>query len=319
MKFLDLSVMGSKSMPDIATATQPKAPGLLDWVGMSEIDVPLSIPTRNGGVAHAVAKAQAYVNLINPEAKGIHMSRLYLLLDEVCSQTLTAAGLRDVLARFLESHEGLSDQAFVDFRFDFLARRPALKSEFSGWKAYPARVIATEDPDGFHFELKVEIPYSSTCPCSAALARQLIQKQFRDDFGQDNKQISADEVYGWLGTEQGIVATPHSQRSIAEIKVRLSDDTDSFPLEELIDVVEGGLKTPVQTAVKREDEQEFALLNGQNLMFCEDAARRIQTAMNEQSSYQDFWVRVNHLESLHAHNAVAIVTKGIEGGYLPQP
>lgn len=318
MKFLDLSVMGSKSMPDIAAVSQPKAPGLLDWVGMSEIEVPLAIPTRNGAVAHAVAKAQAYVNLINPEAKGIHMSRLYLLLDELCSQTLTGNGLRDVLARFLESHEGLSDQAYVDFRFDFLARRPALKSEFSGWKAYPARIIATEDPEGFHFELRVEIPYSSTCPCSAALARQLIQQQFRKDFGQD-QQVSAEEVYGWLGTEQGIVATPHSQRSIAEIKVRLGDDTDSFPLEELIDVVEGALKTPVQTAVKREDEQEFALLNGQNLMFCEDAARKIQSAMNEQVSYQDFWIRVNHLESLHAHNAVAIVTKGVKGGYLPQP
>lgn len=317
MKFLDLSSMGSKSMPDIATVSQPKAPGLLDWVGMSEIEVPLSIPTRSGVVTHAVAKAQAYVNLINPEAKGIHMSRLYLLLDEVCSQTLTGNSLRDVLARFLESHEGLSDQAFVDFRFEFLARRPALKSEFSGWKAYPARIIATEDPDGFHFELKVEIPYSSTCPCSAALARQLIQQQFRKDFA--DKNVSADDVYGWLGTEQGIVATPHSQRSIAEIKVRLSDDTNSFPLEDLIDVVEGALKTPVQTAVKREDEQEFALLNGQNLMFCEDAARKIQTALNDQMSYQDFWVRVNHLESLHAHNAVAVVTKGIKGGYLPQP
>lgn len=317
MKFLDLSSMGSKSMPDIATVSQPKAPGLLDWVGMSEIEVPLAIPTRSGVITHAVAKAQAYVNLINPEAKGIHMSRLYLLLDEACSQTLTASSLRDTLARFLESHEGLSDQAYVDFRFDFLARRPALKSEFSGWKAYPARIIASEDLDGFHFELKVDIPYSSTCPCSAALARQLIQQQFRKDF--KNKQISADDVYSWLGTEQGIIATPHSQRSIAEIKVRLSDDTDSFPLEDLIDLVESALKTPVQTAVKREDEQEFALLNGQNLMFCEDAARKIQAVMNDSVSYQDFWVRVNHLESLHAHDAVAIVTKGVDGGYLPQP
>ena len=318
MKFLDLSSMGSKSMPDIASMSQPKASGLLDWVGMSEIEVPLAIPTRSGVVAHSVAKAQAYVNLVNPEAKGIHMSRLYLLLDEVCSQTLTAAGLRDVLARFLESHQGLSDQAFVDFRFEFLARRPALKSEFAGWKAYPARIIATEDPDGFHFELKVDIPYSSTCPCSAALARQLIQQQFRKDFGQ-GQPVSADEVYGWLGSEQGIVATPHSQRSIAEVKVRLSDDTTGFPLEDVIDAVEGALKTPVQTAVKREDEQEFARLNGQNLMFCEDAARKIQTVLNEDASYQDFWVRVNHLESLHAHNAVAIVTKGIKGGYLPIP
>lgn len=317
MKFLDLSAMGSRSMPDIATVSQPKASGLLDWVGMSEIDVPLSIPTRSGAVSHAVAKAQAYVNLVNPEAKGIHMSRLYLLLDEVCSQTLTASSLRDVLKRFLESHEGLSDQAYVDFRFEFLARRPALKSEFSGWKSYPAHIIATEGPQGFQFELKVEIPYSSTCPCSAALARQLIQQQFRKDFGgQEN--VPVDTVASWLGTEQGIVATPHSQRSIADIKVRLSEETDSFPLEELIDVVEGALKTPVQTAVKREDEQEFALLNGQNLMFCEDAARKIQSALNEQFAYQDFWIRVNHLESLHAHNAVAIVTKGIDGGYLPQ-
>ncbi len=318
MKFLDLSSMGSKSMPDIASIAQPKAPGLLDWVGMAEIEVPLAIPTRTGALAHAVAKAQAYVNLINPEAKGIHMSRLYLLLDEVCNQTLTASSLRDVLHRFLESHQGLSDQAFVDFRFDFLARRPALKSEFSGWKAYPSRIIATEDPDGFHFELSVEIPYSSTCPCSAALARQLIQQQFRKDFGQ-GKPVSSDDVYSWLGSEQGIVATPHSQRSIAQVKVRLSDDTTSFPLEDLIDQVEAALKTPVQTAVKREDEQEFARLNGQNLMFCEDAARKIQKALNEQASYQDFWVRVNHLESLHAHNAVAIVTKGIKSGYLPIP
>jgi len=164
----------------------------------------------------------------------------------------------------------------------------------------------------------VEIPYSSTCPCSAALARQLIQRQFREDFG-DRGDVSAEDVLGWLGTENGIVATPHSQRSVAQIKVRLSEDTDSFPLEQLIDVVEDALKTPVQTAVKREDEQEFARLNGQNLMFCEDAARRIQHALNNQVSYQDFWVRVNHLESLHAHNAVSIVTKGLEGGYLPIP
>jgi len=318
MNFMDLSSMGSKSMPDVASISQPKASGLLDWVGMSEIEVPLQLATRCGGSTHAVAKAQAYVNLINPEAKGIHMSRLYLLLDEACSQQLTVAGLKELLNRFLESHKGLSDQAFVDFRFEFLARRRSLKSEYSGWKAYPSRLIAIQKGDGFELELRCEVPYSSTCPCSAALARQLIQQQFRSDFGEA-KAVSADEVYGWLGTEQGIMATPHSQRSVAELRVKLSESVDTFALESLIDVVEGCLKTPVQTAVKREDEQEFARLNGQNLMFCEDAARKIQKALSGESQYLDFWVRVNHLESLHAHNAVSIVTKGITGGYNPQP
>ena len=84
-------------------------------------------------------------------------------------------------------------------------------------------------------------------------------------------------------------------------------------------LIEGALKTPVQTAVKRVDEQEFAKLNGQNLMFCEDSARRLKQALDGQPCYQDFWLRVNHLESLHAHNAVAIATKEVEGGYLPIP
>jgi GTP cyclohydrolase I len=118
-----------------------------------------------------------------------------------------------------------------------------------------------------------------------------------------------------LGSTQGIVATPHSQRSIAQIKVKLETGADNFPIIALIDLVETTLKTPVQAAVKREDEQEFARLNGQNLMFCEDAARQLQYALNQQSQFDDFWLRVNHYESLHAHDAVSITTKGIEGGY----
>mgnify|MGYP006182976671 CR=1 FL=1 len=39
--------------------------------------------------------------------------------------------------------------------------------------------------------LQVRIAYSSTCPCSAALSRQLIQQQFVDDFG-DNSLHHAD-------------------------------------------------------------------------------------------------------------------------------
>ncbi|MEQ9002940.1 MAG: GTP cyclohydrolase, FolE2/MptA family, partial [Pseudomonadales bacterium] len=63
----------------------------------------------------------------------------------------------------------------------------------------------------------------------------------------------------------------------------------------------------------------FARLNGQNLMFCEDAARKLQKALNADERVADFWVRIEHHESLHAHNAVAIVTKGLEDGYLPLP
>ena len=40
------------------------------------------------------------------------------------------------------------------------------------------------------------------------------------------------------------------------------------------------------------------------------------TALNADERILDFWVRCTHYESLHPHNAVAVVTKGVEGGYV---
>jgi len=67
--------------------------------------------------------------------------------------------------------------------------------------------------------------------------------------------------------------------------------------------------------VKRVDEQAFAKLNGANLMFCEDAARRMQLALDADPRVADFWVKASHFESLHPHDAVAVATKGVVGGY----
>src|SRR5262249_45352947 len=159
----------------------------------------------------------------------------------------------------------------------------------------------------FSAELGCRIAYSSTCPCSAALARQLIQERFARDFSRGGP-LDYDAIVAWLGSEQGICATPHSQRSSADVLVRLAPSF-GFPVADLIDRIEGALRTPVQTAVRREDEQAFALLNGENLMFCEDAARRIHAALDVDERITDFHVRATHFESLHAHDAVAVAMK----------
>src|SRR3546814_16135443 len=90
--------------------------------------------------------------------------------------------------------------------------------------------------------------YSSTCPCSAALARQLIQERFRQDFSA-GKDLDFDAVVAWLGSEAGICATPHSQRSSAEVKLRLVPSFQSFPSADLSDWIEGALKTQLQATV----------------------------------------------------------------------
>jgi GTP cyclohydrolase I len=303
-----------RAMPDVAKEAEPAFAGMLDWVGMGDIEVPVMLAQADGRSVQSAAKVSAYVNLKQPDVRGIHMSRLYLHVDKaLSSEPLTPCAIRRMLRDFLDSHAELSDRAMVRIAFDHLVRRPALRSDNSGWKSYPLSVTGIMEKGQFILELGCEVVYSSTCPCSAALARQLIQERFGEDFAR-NKTLDYDSVVNWLGSEQGICATPHSQRSSAEVRVRLVPSF-GFPVIDLIDRIEDALKTPVQTAVKREDEQAFALLNGANLMFCEDAARRIQSAVNADEGIVDFWIRASHYESLHPHNAVAVATKGIVGGY----
>ena len=308
----------ANNMPDVASRELRKPQAELDWVGMSDIHQPLLV--KDGDQTRQVqARVQVYVDLADPKAKGIHMSRLYLILDEHAdTRPLTAAGLKLLLASVLESHRGLSSRAFVQFEFDYYLRRNALVSDNSGWNSYPVTIKGTLIDRDIHLELGIGVFYSSTCPCSAALARQLIQNQFEADFGRRGS-VNASEVKAWLGTEQGVVATPHSQRSVARLLVKLRDGLIHFPITDLIDDVEATLKTPVQTAVKREDEQEFARLNGQNLMFIEDAGRKLKALLLQDERLRDFWVRIEHHESLHAHDAVGVFTKGVADGYLPIP
>ncbi|KPG99545.1 GTP cyclohydrolase [Pseudomonas sp. RIT-PI-q] len=289
--------MNALTLPDIAAQASRQALPL-EWVGMCGIALPVLFDGQR-----LSAKADAGVSLDDGEARGIHMSRLYLALEMLELESLTPALLRRVLQNFLDSHDGLSNSAYLKIHADLLLKRPALISPLAGWKTYPVSIEARLKNAMFHVELKIDIPYSSTCPCSAALSRQLIQQQFIDDFA--NQPLQHADVLAWLGSTKGIVATPHSQRSTAKLSLRLEDYLDDLPLITIINDAEAALGTAVQTAVKRADEQAFALANGQNLMFCEDAARRLNLALKRSPGIGAFHIEVIHAESLHAHDAVA--------------
>jgi GTP cyclohydrolase I len=289
--------MNALTLPDIAAQASRQALPL-DWVGMCGIALPVLL---NG--QRLSAKADAGVSLDDGEARGIHMSRLYLALEMFEQENLTPKLLRRVLQSFLDSHEGLTHSAYLKIHADLLLKRPALISPLAGWKTYPVSIEARFKNAMFHVELKIDVLYSSTCPCSAAVSRQLIQQQFVEDFA--NQSLQHADVLTWLGSTKGIIATPHSQRSTAQLRVRLDDYLDDLPLIALINDAEAALGTAVQTAVKRTDEQAFALANGQNLMFCEDAARRLNLALKSSTGIHAFHLRVVHAESLHAHDAVA--------------
>jgi GTP cyclohydrolase I len=302
----DLMPDVAKERPDLTTMS-----GALDWVGMRGIEVPLLLRDQQGHIYRTAARAGTWVSLENQESRGIHMSRLFKdLQEELSKSALDFPVLARVLEKFLASHEELSEKAKLEIDFQALVERKALKSDNKGWRTYPVKISGLQQKGREpRFYLETVVTYSSTCPASAALSRQLIQENFKDHFRGQNLDFK--EVFEFLGTTRGIVATPHAQRSEARVKVEVAARAD-FNFESLVELIEHALQTPVQTVVKREDEQAFALRNGQNLMFCEDAARRVQAALLKEASVVDFIAQMAHLESLHPHDAVSTVSRGLE-------
>ena len=299
-------------MPDIARNTVADSIKI-DEVGMTDMEVVVSVESPSLGMMRLPGKADALISLNRPEIKGIHMSRVYLAIQDALNNSpISFKLIEQCLHNFLVSHSNLSETASLWVGFELPIMRSSLKSSLQGWRFYPVQFMGKIRNGEVRLKKRVRVAYSSTCPCSAALARQLIQNEFRERF--PHSDVKSAEVYEWLGSESGICATPHGQRSYATITVVPRQDSLAADSVVLIDTIEAALGTPVQSAVKREDEQEFARLNGENAMFVEDSVRKIAIALESLEGVEDYLIESSHQESLHPHNAVATQSKGIQGG-----
>lgn len=297
-------MLKSHTLPDVASSHTSENPLSLQWVGMDGIAIPLAL-TCDAGTTYSVnALADLYVSLDSENVKGIHMSRLYTQLNKLAGENISQEMLGALLDGMVISQEGISHSSKVNLSFDLTIHKPALLSSESGYQAYPVVITAEADNSDKRYAIELTIPYSSTCPCSASLSRRLFHDTLDHYFNSET--IDKSELLHWVQNQAGSVATPHSQRSYAYIQL-VVDQVPDIP--SVIRQLEEVLGTPVQTAVKREDELEFARLNAENLMFCEDAARKIKRYLNSQDWAKDYEFKVEHQESLHAHNAVVVDRK----------
>lgn len=296
----------NRALPDVSLEEMSSIPFALQWVGMRGMRMPVRFDDLL--MPHPVpACIDVLVDLPDPRVKGIHMSRLYALVNNAVAQPLQLRHLAGLLDAAIASHEDCgSTAAQVRIACDLVRMTPALvTADLSGWTGHALVVEARRDVHGERVFVELELTYSSTCPCSASLARRLLEEHFLREFaGRDG--LDAAQVAEWL-RQHASHATPHSQRSVARL-------TLEHALQQPLDLgtsirrAEEALGTPAQSAVKRADEQAFARRNGQNLMFVEDAARRLLAAFTPW--HRSGRIDVTHLESLHPHDAVASASWG---------
>lgn len=189
-------------------------------------------------------------------------------------------------------NESLIPQSHLKLKFKYPVKQQSLKSGNWGWQYYEIDMEGIENAkDQAFINLTLQYEYSSTCPCSLSMSKQY-EQEYRN--GET--------------TEGSGIASAHSQRSVATITVTYSPETD-FHIEDLVGLMRIALPTETQSLVKRLDEQAFAILNGDNPMFVEHSTRRISTVLNQDNRIIDWEAKVEHLESLHSHNAVGYIRK----------
>lgn len=277
------------TMPDLQNSNYQSV-FRINQVGCHNFRVPLIIPARDGTTQETIASVTGTVSL-EANKKGINMSRIIRVF---ASENQNTGFLIDKLCNILVSYKKILDslEAHISISFPYRLWQPALSTESQGgWKFYDINFDIDLNRDGnFRKVLSVKFVYSSACPCSDALS------------------IHAGEVLGVYGI-------PHSQRSVMNIQIEFGHN--NIWIEDIINAVRNALITETQTFVKREDEAYFALLNGSHTKFVEDAVRVVADKLNTNSELAekiiDFRLVALHMESLHDHDAVAVLLRGIPG------
>src|SRR5258706_2160376 len=73
----------ARTLSDAAHSAKPQASGALDWVGMGELELPIRLACSEPAGLAIPARIGTFVNLCDAQARGIPMSRLYRLVDQV--------------------------------------------------------------------------------------------------------------------------------------------------------------------------------------------------------------------------------------------
>ena len=279
-----------ESLPDMMEAAHDAIQGAhvpIQQVGVHNFKLPLKFRTKKKEILTLEASVTGTVSL-EADLKGINMSRIVRSFYEHKDEVFTGEWMGKILCAYLRNVKSKDARLKVSFSYPML--QPSLRSGLEGYQFYDVAFegVMTRAGDWrrlIHFDFV----YSSACPCSAELS----------EHARDHRKV---------------YTVPHSQRSKARIVVEEAPGKKIW-IEDVHALCVAALQTETQVMVKREDEQAFAELNGAHLKFVEDAARLLYREFDRDQRIRDFQIACSHLESLHSHDAVSVICKGVKGGF----
>ena len=254
------------TMPDVQSAADNRHIAI-QRVGVSGVRFPLSVGASNADAQPTVGNWTLTVAL-PAEEKGTHMSRFVALLEQSRSAPLTPVSFKQMTLDMLALLH--ADRGDIAVTFPYFISKTAPVSGVHSLMDYEVQWIARAANGAVTFELVVQVPVTSLCPCSKAISE-----------------------YG-----------AHNQRSHVTVAVVLQDDVD---MGELIRLVEAQASCELWGLLKRPDEKYVTERAYENPKFVEDLVRDVAAVVRDLKGVSKYRIQAENFESIHNHSAYAVV------------
>lgn len=264
---------------DMADIQNSKKDFLFDikQVGISNVKYPIIVESALQPNTQQTIGTFTLSSAINQHAKGTNMSRFLEQIEESKKDGFRV-GLNDLKEFGLALRDRLEqEQVTIEVAFPWFYEQISPKSAKSGLNYADVSIsLSQQENNQTKYSATMEATITTLCPCS--------------------KEISE--------------YSAHSQRGKVTMEVTFTDGfefTEADWKKDLLHAAESNASSPTHPLLKRVDEKHVTETAYENPRFVEDIVRLIAADLYELDYIDKFKVTCENEESIHLHNAIAVV------------
>ncbi len=293
-------------LPDTQDDT-PSVPIKLTRVGVTGVKKLLQLERKNKRPIILLPSFDAFVDLPSDQ-KGVHMSRNPEAISEVL-ETVAKDSTADVeslcakiVDKMMTKHEyARRVEISMTTDFMFMKESPVTKNKTQEMAQLKAKAIGLRDDDGnvtIRKSIGAELIGMTVCPCAQESVRESDKLKLLEFLDEETTQKVLDTV----------TFASHNQRGVGTLLIEVPEDK-SVKAEDLIEIIETSMSSPVCELLKRPDENATVMNAHRKPVFVEDCVRNMMEKIVKK--YSDFpddtliTARQENQESIHRHNAYA--------------
>ena len=293
-------------LPDTQDDT-PNIPIKLTRVGVTGVKKLLQLDRKNKRPIILLPTFDAFVDLPSNQ-KGVHMSRNPEAISEVLEDVAkdSTVDVESLCAKIVEKmmikHEyARRVEISMTTDFMFMKESPVTKNKTQEMAHLKAKAIGLRDDDS-NVEIRksvgAELIGMTVCPCAQESVRESDKTKLLEFLDEKTTQKVLDTV----------TFASHNQRGVGTLWIEVPEDKN-VKAEDLIDIIETSMSSPVCELLKRPDENATVMNAHRKPVFVEDCVRNMMEKIaNKYSDFPDdtlITARQENQESIHRHNAFA--------------